>query len=51
MAAENTDSNHGEEVIGWDAPEYEKHTRTRTWYIGATIIALLLLLFSFITIN
>ncbi len=42
---------YGEEFIGWKVPEYEKHERTKSWYIMAIIITLLLLLFSFFTAN
>ena len=41
----------GEEIVDWEAPEYEKHERTKLWYISAITVALLLLLFSFLTAN
>ncbi len=41
----------GEEIIGWEIPEYEKHERTKLWYITASVVTLLLLLFSFLTAN
>ena len=42
---------YGDEIIGWLVPEYEKHERSKTWYIAASIIAILLLLYSFWTAN
>jgi hypothetical protein len=42
---------YGDEIIGWEVPEYEKHERTKAWYITASIIAVLLLLYSFWTAN
>lgn len=41
----------GEEIISWQVPEYEKHERTRRWYIIATAVALALLLYAFFTRN
>jgi len=42
---------YGEPFASWQAPEYEKHDRSKLWYILASIIVLLLLLFSFFTVN
>ncbi|MCU0679363.1 MAG: hypothetical protein MUC28_02880 [Planctomycetes bacterium] len=41
----------GVEIIGWAAPEYEKHPRTKIWYIAASTTAMALLLFAFWTSN
>lgn len=41
----------GEEIISWTAPEFEKHERTKGWYIAAVTIAALMLLFAFFTVN
>ncbi len=49
QASEKID--YGDEIMGWKVPEYEKHERTKSWYIIATTVALLLLLFSFVTLN
>lgn len=49
MPKEN--NNLGEKIISWRVPEYEKHERDKKWYIGAFIIALLLLTYAFITLN
>lgn len=42
---------YGDEIIGWSVPEYEKYNRTKTWYITASIVAALLLAYSFWTAN
>jgi hypothetical protein len=42
---------YGDKIIGWQVPEYEKHERSRAWYIFASIIAILLLIYSFWTAN
>ena len=42
---------YGKEFAGWRVAEYEKHERTKAWYIIASVIAFLMLLFSFITMN
>jgi len=42
---------YGDEIIGWSVPEYEKHSRTKTWYIAASAIAGLLLIYSLWTAN
>jgi len=41
----------GDEIMGWKVPEYEKHVRTRGWYLISSIVALLLLIFSFFSGN
>ncbi|MCD4761504.1 hypothetical protein K8R32_00930 [bacterium] len=51
MAQKTAKKNHEEEIIGWEIEEFEQHERTKQWYIYAIIIALFLLLFSFITGN
>jgi hypothetical protein len=49
QSLENID--YSDKIVGWEAPEYEKHERTKLWYIIAIIIALLLMMFSFFTAN
>lgn len=51
MAENSQIINYGEEIIGWQIPEYEKHKRTKLWYVMIIIIALALLLFAFFTKN
>ncbi|MDP3043219.1 MAG: hypothetical protein Q8N21_02355, partial [bacterium] len=43
--------NYGNEIASWQVPEYEKHKRTKSWYVMAIVIALALLLFAFFTKN
>jgi len=42
---------YGKEIISWKVPEYEKHERSRNWYIIITGLALLLLIYSFFSGN
>ena len=42
---------YGDEIIGWQVPEYEKHERSKSWYVIAAIIGILLLIYSFWTAN
>lgn len=37
--------------IKWKIPEYNKHKRTKLWYFNAIIVAIALLVFSFLTAN
>lgn len=37
--------------ISWEVPEYEKHERGKGWYIFSSIVAFLLILYSFLTGN
>ena len=50
MAKENKKL-HQPEIINWQVPEYERHERSKVWYINASIISLLLLLYCFLTGN
>jgi hypothetical protein len=42
---------YGDEIIGWQVPEYEKHERPKSWYVIASIVVILLLTYSFWTAN
>ncbi len=44
-------NDYGNIVMGWRVPEYEKHPRSRQWYISASIIGILLLIFAIFTFN
>jgi hypothetical protein len=46
---QNTD--YGDEIISWLVPEYEKHERSKQWYIIAGSISFTLLILSFFTNN
>ena len=47
----NPELDFGEEMFRWEVDEFEKHVRSKTWYISAISIALILMLFSFMTTN
>jgi len=49
----NTTQNidYGDAIISWKIPEFDKHERTKNWYVTASIAALVLLLYSFISAN
>jgi len=51
MAGDNKQQDFGDEIIGWTVSEYDKHERTKGWYITASIVALLLLFYSFMSAN
>ena len=51
MPKEQATIDYGDEIISWQVPEYDRHERTKLWYIIAIIITLLLLLFSLFTAN
>jgi hypothetical protein len=40
-----------DELIFWFIPEFDKHERERIWYISAGAIAILMIIFAFITSN
>ena len=40
-----------DEIFSWSVPEFDKQERSRAWYIGAIIFALLILAYSFWTAN
>ena len=46
---ENLEQNNTE--ISWVVPEFEKHERSKNWYIGAVTISLFLLIFAIFTSN
>ena len=51
MAQKQDQINYGEAFASWQVPEYEKHKRTKQWYIGAVVLDLLFLLYAFWTAN
>jgi hypothetical protein len=51
MAENIKKTDYGNELAAWSVPEYERHDRTKLWYIVATTITLLLLIFSFLSLN
>lgn len=51
MPEEKSQNNLEEEKIVWRVKEYDKHERSKTWYLVAISLTLALLLFSFFTAN
>jgi hypothetical protein len=51
MADDNIQQDFGKKIAGWSIPEYEKHDRSKNWYIAASIISLFLLLYAFLSAN
>lgn len=43
--------NYGREIVGWEIPEYDRHERSKNWYVMASIIAIALLIYAFFTAN
>ena len=43
--------NLGKEIMSWPVLEYEKHERSRGWYVIASIVAIALLIYCFFTAN
>lgn len=48
---ENNKTIYGKVLFSWIVPEYVMHERSRIWYIVASIIALVFLIYSFFTAN
>jgi hypothetical protein len=42
---------YGDEVFTWPVPEFEKHNRPKSWYIGGIALGIILILLSIITPN
>ncbi|MDD2807437.1 MAG: DUF5673 domain-containing protein [Patescibacteria group bacterium] len=42
---------YGETLMAWEFYEFIKHDRSRFWYFGAGLIAMLLILFAFLASN
>ena len=49
QSAKTTD--YGKKIMGWKIPEYDKHERTRNWYVIAAIVGALLVVYSFFSGN
>ena len=43
--------NYGKALHTWVVPEYNTHERTRVWYIAASVIGVILMIYSFFTSN
>lgn len=42
---------YGNGLVSWEIPEYDRHDREKSWYIKASLIALVLVIYSFLTAN
>ncbi|MDO8260334.1 MAG: hypothetical protein Q7T50_02410 [Candidatus Magasanikbacteria bacterium] len=51
MEAQEVENNLEEETISWQVKEYDKHDRSKRWYIIAISLALALLMFAFFSGN
>jgi hypothetical protein len=52
MTNDNLPINHyGREVIGWSVHEFNQHEKTKTWYVSAAVIGILLLIYCYFTSN
>ena len=51
MPEQQTPANQGDEIMSWQVPEYEKHERSKSWYILAGVIGLLFLVYAVYTKN
>lgn len=51
MADDNAQQDFGKKIAGWKIPEYDKHVRSKSWYIVASAVALLLLFYAFMSAN
>jgi len=51
MPEKQTANDRGQEIISWLIPEFEKHARTKRWYVFMIIAAFVLLIYSFFSSN
>ncbi len=51
MPEQQTLADQGDEIMSWQVPEYEKHERNKSWYIFASVIGLLFLIYAIYTKN
>lgn len=42
---------YGKKIMGWRVPEYDKHERTKNWYIMAGLAAMALIIYSLFSGN
>jgi len=42
---------YGKKIMGWKVPEYDKHERSKNWYKIAIIVFVILIIFSFFSIQ
>ncbi|MFA4941044.1 MAG: hypothetical protein WC582_00385 [Patescibacteria group bacterium] len=51
MDTKSDKTNGGNENISWQVPEYDKHEKTKNWYIFYSIAAFLFILYAFFSGN
>ncbi len=51
MAESTKTVDYSKKIMGWKIPEYDKHERTKNWYVVTTIIGALLVIYSFFSGN
>lgn len=51
MAEEEKKNDYGKKITGWKVPEFDKHKREQGWYILASIAAILLIVYAFLSGN
>jgi hypothetical protein len=51
MAEETQNSNEMLEIISWEIPEYEKHSRTKSWYLFFGLIAVAFFIYALASAN
>lgn len=42
---------YGKKIAGWKVPEFDKHKREQGWYILSSIVAILLIVYAFLSGN
>lgn len=51
MAESAKTTAYGKKIISWDIPEYNKHERTRWWYVISATVGILFIIYSFLSGN
>jgi hypothetical protein len=51
MPEKQNSSELGKKIINWIIPEYDKHERTKRWYIISAIVGLFFIIYSFFSGN
>ncbi|MDD4900869.1 MAG: hypothetical protein PHS62_02010 [Patescibacteria group bacterium] len=49
MAEMTKTTEQGKKIISWSVPEYDKHERTKAWYIIAGIVGVAFIVYSFLS--
>jgi len=51
MAESAKTIDYGKKIMGWKIPEYDKHERTKNWYVISAIVGVALVIYSFTSGN